>query len=734
MNNSVTIDGSNGKGTSTRFSISDARNSWILPNTGYKKQSVSLSYIAPFNKYIKINAKINYYHTGSDNIPNNGYSVHNPIYDLVWGFNVNSINDWKSEYFNNRFNYTNWLTGTGLVFPSSSSYNPYRTLYEETNSSNKDRALGNLALTFNLYKGLTLDLRSSVDATNEFRIQKKPYYTSGYPQGFYREQTIRFFEINNDFMLRYVKNDLIDNRLGMSFMFGGNSMSSNYYNYRITLNELGEEGVYNTTNLPTGFVPDLYNYRSKKAVNSLYGLASFSFDNSYYLDITGRNDWSSTLSKGYWSYFYPSIAGSMLLDQIFEFKKNVPWIDMLKYRLSWANVGNDTSPYSLDQYYSSSSYSGGYKLPGTITNPSIKPENVASWETGVAANLFDNRISFDIATYYSSTTNQIVSVDIDQITGATGMKINAGEITNRGLEISATLIPIKTKNFTWSFDANWATNKNKLVKLQDGWNPDEPLQTDMGTTIGSRVYIYSYVGQEMNVIYGRGYQRAPKGAFYLDSDGNKIDASGMILVNSSGYPILDNSPTTKIGKVNPDWRGGITQHFKYKNLTFSAIFTAQMGGHAYSVTNFSLSYQGKLKNSLEGRYDGLVINGVQSATDDYGSITYTKNTTVTPSIQTYYNTYVWNRDNVETNTFSTDFLKLREIRLEYQLPKKFCQYTKIIQNGSVSAYATNIFCITNFPQYDPEAAMLNGSDIHSGIEAMSFPMTRTYGFNFNLAF
>jgi len=737
-NNTVTIDGNNGAGTSTRLSVTNYKNRWILPNTGFDKQTVSLAFTSPVTNKIKFNTKINYYHKKSDNMPGGGYDESNPMYALVWGFNVNSINDWKDEYLKGRFNYQNWYNqgkdGMGLVYPSQAGFNPYRTLYEATSGSDKDRVFGNMGVTFDLMKGLTLDLRSGLDWSDEFRTQRRPFYTTDYVSGFYREQTIRETENNNDFMLRYTSPRLVNNKLAVSAMFGGNNRVNKYYNYKITLPQLGEEGIYNTANLPTGVNPDLYNNRSKKIVNSFYGTTSLNWNDMYYLDIVGRNDWVSTLSRGNWSYFYSSVSGSALLDEVLDLHAANPWVDMLKLRASWANVGNDTNPYSLDQYYSTTSYPGGYRLPGTIPDRLIKPENVESWEGGIEGKFFQNRVSFDVALYRSSGTNQIVSVDTDQISGATGMKINAGEITNQGVEVSVGLVPVKTKDFTWSFDVNWSKNKNKLVSLQDGWDPKQPLETDMGTTVGSRTYVYSYVGDQMHIIYGRGFQKAPEGATYIDGNGKQVSAVGMDIVNADGYPVLDASPTTRIGKVTPDWRGGMVQRLRYKNLTLSATFSAQMGGHAFSVTNFALSYQGKLKNSLEGRYDGLVHKGVNATANEDGTITYTQNTTVTNNIQTYYNTYMWARDNTAMNTFSTSFLKMREVRLDYQIPEWLLAKANIIHRVSIGAYATNLFCITKFPQFDPETGMLNGSNIYQGIESMSFPMTRTYGFNVQLSF
>ena len=737
-NNTVTIDGNNGAGTSTRFSVTNYKNRWILPNTGFDKQTVALTFTSPVTSRIKFNTKINYYHKKSDNMPGGGYDESNPMYALVWGFNVSSINDWKNEYFKGRFNYKNWYNqggnGMGLVYPSQAGFNPYRTLYEATSGSDKDRVFGNMDVTFDIMKGLTLDLRTGLDWSDEFRTQRRPYYTTDYVNGFYREQTIRETENNNDFMLRYTSPRLLDGRFTISAMAGGNNRVNKYYNYKVTLDQLGEEGIYTTSNLATGVQPDVYNWRSKKIVNSFYGMTSMSWKDMYYLDVVARNDWTSTLARGNWSYFYSSLSGSVLLDEVLDLHAGSPWIDMLKLRGSWANVGNDTSPYSLDQYYSNTNYPGGYALQGTIPNPLIKPENVESWEGGIEGKFFQNRLSLDVALYRSSATDQIFPVDIDQITGATALKINVGEIRNQGIEVSAGIVPVKKRDFTWSFDVNWSKNTNKLVSLQNGWDPKRPLETDMGTTVGSRTYVYSYVGEQMHVIYGRGFQQAPEGATYSDDKGKQVSAAGMDIVSADGYPMLDESPTRRVGKVTPDWRAGMVQRLRYKNLTLSATFSGQMGGHAFSVTNFALSYQGKLNNSLEGRYDGLVHNGVNAVKNEDGTISYAKNTTVTNDIQTYYSTYMWSRDNTVMNTFSTSFLKMREVRLDYQLPERLLSKANIVHKVSVGAYATNLFCITKFPQFDPETGMLNGSNIYQGIESMSFPMTRTYGFNVQLSF
>lgn len=739
-NNSVAISGSNGEGQNIRFSVTDTRNKWILPNTGFQKQAYAFSFETPVNKWIEFKTKVNYYRTDSDNMPMAGYHQTTVMYDLMWGYNSNAMSDWRNEYFEGRFNSINRNAtisenGNSLVFAGTGSYNPYRVLYEELNSTDKDRVFGNMGFTIHLTEGLTLDLRTGIDLGVELRTQRKPKMTFGWENGFYREQGLTNFEANSDFLLRYQK-DFADGRLTTTTAFGGNNMMYHYRSNTVQLDELDIDGVYHISNVPSGINPDPSNYRSYKMVNSLYGFMTLGWDDTYYLDITGRNDWSSTLSKGNWSYFYPSVAASVLLDQMFDFRNNVPAITFAKLRLSWANVGNDTGPYSLDQYYSAASISGGYTLPSVIPDPMIKPENVESWELGLDAKFLRNRVGFDVALYNSSTTNQIIALDIDPISGAGGMNINAGEINNKGIEVSLYATPVKTKDFTWDLNLNWAKNKNTLVSLHERIDPSQPIETDMGTTIGGRLHVYSYVGQEMHQLYGFALKRAPEGSFYTDTEGNQVDCSGQVILDATtGLPSVESTADHFLGKVNPDWRGGFSTSMRYKNFSLTALFSYQMGGNRFSVTNGILSYQGKLANSLEGRYDGIVAEGVNVvSTNEDGTAVCQVNNTVTSSIYTYYQAIVLDRYNGEAHTFSTSFLKFKEVRLEYSLPSALVQKTRVLQDASIALFATNIFSWDKWPQFDPEGGMMTGTNVFNGIEAGSYPMTRTIGMNLRLSF
>ena len=723
--NSLAVDASDGHGSSLRVSIKDTRNDWIVPNTGFTTQNFGVSAVSKRNKYIEAGVKLNYYRKNSDNLPVGGYSNSSPLKTLLWqpvsASARDAYNEWKSgrliDYYSG--------VDTSVKLINGSMDNPYFIVYDCLNTQSRDRVYGNASVTGHIIPGrLSVTLRSGLDFSSDFRTQCKPQYTHAYLDGMYREQTIRSMELNNDFLVSY--HDTFG-QLSLNASLGGNNMLYKYHNSRQTANMLEEPNVFILQNV-NGTL-DFANTRKTKSINSFYGLVSLGWRDMLFLDVTGRNDWSSTLAPGYNSYFYPSVSASVLLDEVFKLHDKAKWIDMLKVRGSWANVGNDTEPYQLwGAYANSSVFTGAYGLPGSTKNYTLKPENVESWELGFEGHFLQNRVSFDFAYYDSETTNQIINVPSDWATGASSMVINAGCVRNRGIELAARFRPVSAKNWRWDIDVNWSKNWNELVELAPGVNV---WQLNASNTIGSKVFIYAYPGGELGRIYGYGLQTAPEGAFYYDADGRKVDCSGQHIVDAAtGNPVLDATNLKDLGSIYPQWKAGLTTSLRYKGLTLTASFAASYGGRAYSLTNSILSYMGKLTNSLEGRYDGLVHPGVNVSADGVDS----PNSTITTDAVDYYNTVIYPRGNTESNVFDTSYLKLKELRVEYLLPRSLCAKTKVFQNVSLSFFVTNVFCITNFPQFDPEVASLSGSSLYRGVETGAYPMTRSYGFSLKLGF
>ena len=722
--NSLAIDASDGKGSQLRISIKDSRNNWIVPNTGFVTQSFSVSASSKRSKYIEASMKLTYYRKDSDNLPVSGYSNSSPLKSLLWQPVSASADDLYNEWANGDIVSYNSGNPDGIKLIDASLDNPYFVAYEHLNTMDRDRIYGNVSAVGHIWKDrLTLTVRAGMDMQDDFRTQQKPQYSHSYPQGMYKEQTVRSLEINTDFLLSYSQTF---GGFSLNASFGGNAMVQNYSNTSLFAEQLIEPNVFILQNVNGQL--NVKNSRRKKAINSLYGFISASWKDMVFLDITGRNDWSSTLAPGYNSYFYPSVGASVLIDEIFKLKDTQPWIDMIKLRGSWANVGNDTDPYNLLATYSNSGdFTGAYHIPSETLNYFIKPENVESWEVGLDFSFFKRRIAVDAAYYDSKTTNQIINVPSDWATGASSNLINAGCVRNKGIELSASFMPISTKDWSWNIELNWSKNWNKLVSLAEGVNV---WQLNSSNTCGGRVFIYAYPGQELGHIYGVGYERAPEGAYYINDLGEKINCSGEVLVNpETGNPVL-STEVKDFGSIYPKWKGGFQTTLRYKTLSLSASFAGSFGGKAYSLTNAILGYMGKTTASLPGRYDGLVHKGVNMNPDG----TFTENKTITTDIVEYYNLYALNRNNVETNTFDTSYLKMKELRIDYSLPQRICEKTKVLQGVSFGVYATNLFCISKWPQFDPEVASLSGSSLYRGVETGSYPMTRAYGFNIKLVF
>ena len=714
--NSVSISGNNGKGGSIRVSFTDVRNTWIVPNTGYKTQSFSASFAQKF-RIVELSGKINYYRKDSDNLPMIGYSTSSPTYTLLWSRNNLDVRWYEQEYRQGANLYPNALNNL--------SDNPYTQAYEQLNTMDRDRVYGNVSATFDIYKGLKLMLRTGLDMNREFRTRRKPFGTLSNLNGYFRQQNVENTEMNNDFLVTY------ERPLGkfhINVNLGGNSMYQESRVVTATADELLTEGVYNLANAKSGVITK--SQHTRKMVNSLYGLVQLSYDDCLFLDITGRNDWSSSLAPGHWSFFYPSVSASWVLTdtKALGLRDRMPWLTFLKLRASWANVGNDTSAYVINNYYSVTDFSSGYFLPTTWALYNMKPENVESWEFGLEAKFLRNRITLDAAFYNNTTTDQIINTPVDYSTGVSSKYINAGEIRNRGVELASRLQPVRTKNFNWDINLTWSKNWNKVISLAPGVD-------SWVISSGARGQVIATPGGTLGDLYGYGYAKAPAGSYILNTDGSRIDVSGQTVIDEHGYPMLASDQMVKMGNVQPDWRAGLSTSLKYKGIRLSATFAAQWGGMAYSLTNAQLSRQGKLTNTLYGRYGGVLHEGVVArGLDAQGNMVYNPNNTVTENVVTYYLDRVYSMNNVETSTFDTSYLKLRELRLEWTLPKKWITRTRILQDASVAVFGTNLFCWTNWPFYDPEVGTLNGASITRGFETASYPMTRTYGFNIKLSF
>lgn len=715
LTNSVAMSGKTDKG-SMRAAITHTKNEWILPNTGFTRLTASVSANQQISKYLRVNMNTSYTHRDIENTPALGYNSNSISYFLIFQ-NPNVDLDWLRP---------KWRTGKENVqqLQPYSTYigNPFVTLYESTNPAKKNSIVSNLSATVTFNRRLELMLRTGAQLSNDERQQRRPVSDVVFGNGFYKEQSIFDFETNNDALLTY--RDTYSNGLKLNVSLGGNMMYSRYKSLSASVVGLVTPGVYKLTNGASA--PHVVSNLKEKALNSIYSALNLSWKDIIFLDVTGRNDWSSTLPASSRSFFYPSVSTSVLINEFVQLPEQ---LSFMKVRGSWAQVGNDTEPYKTGLYYVAGDFPGSVTTPTTLFNADFKPEISTSYEAGMDLRMFNNRLGMDFTFYYNQTRNQIIDAPMDPTTGYTRATINSGNVRNRGYELQLTATPVQNKNFRWSTIVTWARNENKILSLAEGMDENQ-LIGSVGT-----VSVIGRVGGSTGDLWG--YKTA-------------CNEYGEPLIESNGLPAQSNE-LQYVGSAYPAWKAGFINEFTYKGVRVSIQFDGQYGGIVYSQAHHKMTEQGKLKHTLNGRLPGtqyymsaddpriaeagltpldgayMIAPGVVKNAD--GS--YSPNKKVV-TVEAYYKEQ-YRRANVETNSFDASYLKLREARVEYSFNKRLLRNTPF-QNLSLAVYGRNLAMWTKFPLFDPEAAALNGGSIVPGVEMGQLPSARNFGFNVNVTF
>lgn len=686
--NSITLDNSGDAG-SVRASLTHTDNKWIMPSMGFKRTTASINAGYKVSSKIRVSSVVNYTNKSSDNLPGLGYNNHSIAYFMIFQ-NPNVDLNWYRPLWRPGFE------GIDMIRPYSSFIdNPFAMTEAITNGLRSNQITGNLKVDAQLTPKLSLMVRTGINANQQARDQRRPWDINRYGQGFYQTQQVYSQEINSDFLLSY--RDAFDKgKFTFGASVGANAMSSQYDRTDNTLIGLVVPGVYKMTNGVSN--PLVATYDADKKVNSVYGLINLAYRDRVFLDLTGRNDWSSTLPQENWSFFYPSANLSLILSDMIRMPKA---ISFAKYRLSFAQVGNDTDPYRTNKYYNRSDFPSSAEAPTQLYNLHFKPEIATSIETGLDLGFLKNRLRIDASVYQTNTKNQILSVPLEHSTGFSSAILNSGEIRNRGLELVVTATPVKNKTFTWNTILTWAATRSKVMSL------DPRLGGKLSIMGSSSATLTAVEGEIASALYGLKFERSPEGK----------------IIYSNGLPVVTQVPQY-IGDTNPEWRAGLINNFTYKGFRLSATVDGQYGGILYSHSHHKMTEQGKLKHTLKGREEGWIVgDGVVQHADG----TYTPNTVkVRPA--DYYAQY-YRLNNTEANSFDASFLKFREVSLEYTLPSRWIART-FLQNVSVAVYGRNLAVWSDFPIYDPEVAtQAGGTGILTGVEVGQMPVPATYGFN-----
>ncbi|WP_452227490.1 SusC/RagA family TonB-linked outer membrane protein [Lacinutrix cladophorae] len=686
-----------------RLSFTDLRSESIIPGVNLDRQTVAVKLNFEPTQKTTFSTSISYTNATSDNRPSNGYGSENVNYSLVaWGprsLNINSLKNY-------------WQPGLEGVQQYSFNYtffdNPYFILYENTNSFDRDRVFGNLAIKQEFTEHFNLQVRTGMDYSSEKRILKRAYSSNRFQNGAYAEHDVFYREVNTDFLLNY-NNTFGDFKVDASI--GGNRLNQKESTKQSQTVSLAQPGIFNLNNAASPI--EVFQFTSEKRINSFYGIAKLGYKDFLFLDITGRNDWSSALATPFsvdgTSFFYPSASASFILSNVIELPKAVSFA---KLRASIAQVGNDTDPYQTSgAFISQTTFNSEptFSNQDFIPNANLKPESTTSYEFGADLRFLKDRIHFDFTYYHATTKDQIISLPIPISSGYEQQVVNGGKVKASGIEIIAGFTPIRNTNFKWNSTFNFAKNEATIEEL--------PQENGRLTLAYSRIYdsadqtVWFQVeeGGQIGDIYGTGYLKNDNGQFIIDDNGNFI---------------ADNN-LQKLGNYNPDFTLGWNNNFSYKNWTAGFLLDWRQGGEIVSRTSALGNVGGQLAETEYRPEEGIIAEGVTQSGQP---------NTVAISAESYYRQY-YDRNHEENNVYDASYLKLRQFSIGYTFNVK--DGFLGLKNGGdigISLIGKNLFAITENPHFDPEQLAVQGNGFISGVEDMSYATSRSFGLKASLNF
>jgi len=686
-----------------RLSIGNSEQRGMVPFTELKKFSVGVSGSLKLGERLTASVSLNYFNQDSDNIPISGYNNENPFQQFIWSarqVNFTDLRNWRDFPLAPD---NTAAAGTPLNWNHNFQNNPYWVLETNRNTFEKDRLIGNVDLTSQITDDLSLSTKLGVDSFSQFTTNRQAVGSNNAQDGSYAESQRRFEEVNASFLLNYNKNFSED--FGFSFSFGGNHMNRTYDAISGSLPALELPNLYNLSNLQTGSTANISNYHSDQQINSFYGYGQFSYKNMFFLDFTGRNDWSSILPVANNSFFYPSLTASVVLSDVFPVLKENK-INFLKVRGGWSKVGSTGAlgAYSLNQVFglNNSGFGNQASVPNTQYNPNLKAETVTGVEFGIDGKMFDNRLRFSATYYDQQSADLLVPIQVTAATGFTNVWDNIADMSNSGYELQLGGTIIKKQDFSFDIDVNFAQNNNEVTSL--GELETYVLGGQWGLSLEARP------GQPYGSLVGRDFERTPGGE----------------VIYENGLPLID-STNKIIGNIAPDWTGGATFSMRYKAFDFSTLIDAKIGGDVHSMTYSWGRYAGTLSETLIGRETGVVGNGVMSD----GSGGYVENNVVVSAKSFNQSSY---SNSVESSAiFDASYVKLRQISIGYTLPRKFIE-NSIVKSLKISVVGRNLAILhKNTPHIDPETGF-SASNGNQGQEFGQYPSARNIGFNINMKF
>ncbi|KFF03559.1 SusC/RagA family TonB-linked outer membrane protein [Flavobacterium reichenbachii] len=691
--NTITVTTGNEKAQGY-FSYTNTRAEGIVGGNQLDRHNLNLRLTSKLSDKLSLDVKTNYIVQDIDNLLRTGEeSIGTAVYLLPRSIKFDDYRNFEYTDAAGQLQKNYFLDESGA--PGGNPY--WAALRDDSRKDKRSRFIGLASLKYQFTNTLSLQVRAGLDQMTN-KSERNRYASAQFNNnlGSYSESYETVSEFNTDALLAY--NEKFGD-FSVSLNAGANTLQQ-------SSSSLGSGGVLSKRNyfaLSNVATISSTSTASEKQINSVYGFGQLGFRNYLFLDVTGRNDWSSTLPADNRSFFYPSVGISGVISDMATLPEV---ISFAKVRASYAKVGNDTDPYQTLNRYSYIGGNGGM-LYGqtTLANPNLRPEMSNSLEFGADVRFLRNRIGLDFTYFKTNTEDQIFYINTPESSSYSRKVVNGGEIENKGYEIVLTATPIETENFTWDITANYAAYKSKVKSILDD---REELVLGEGRLVRSKIV----QGGEYGDLYVKGFQRT---------------ADGQIILNAAGLPLATNSFDVLAGNFNPDWTAGLKNNFKYKNFSLSFLVDFRIGGEVISYTQARQAGLGVNEITLAGRDGGIIVDGVISNGDG----TYRQNTTSVTAEQ--YWTSVGQRTPIaEPFIYDATNIRLRELVFGYSLPKRLLTNTGFT-NIDFSLVGRNLFFFVNKAKYfDPEQGAGTGN--LQGIESFNIPSTRDYGVNVKFGF
>ena len=730
--NTVAIDNSSEFGT-VRLAYTNYNTTGLMPNSKLNKNNVLLNGTWNISDKLTIAASVDYIVQKATGRNSTGYNDNILSNMRQWAQTNLDYADQKQAYDLTGRNLT-WNYNAALNYPIYTD-NPYFQRYENYQNDTRTRTIAYASVNYKVTDWLEAYGRVAADSYSEFQEERRAVGSVATTFGVsrasqksgYMRRDNTFSEYNMDFMLNFKKK--IGEDFNINGLLGVNEMRQTNSSFANSTNGgLSVPDIYSIQNSVSA-LPFPLETIAKIGSRSQYASVSLGYKDFLFIDGTLRHDYSSTLPEGNNKYNYPGVSGSFIFSKLVD----PEWLSFGKFRLNYAQVGNATDYDRLiDTYVVNSPMNGANNaLPATKKNPDLKPERTKSWETGLEMNFFDSRLGFDLALYKTNSFDQIMAVPISQTSGYAFLNVNAGEIENKGIELSLNGTPVKAGDFRWDININWSKNQNMVVELySDPVSGNKITNLQLGSFQGG-VTLNATEGQPYGVIKGKDYT--------YDANGNKIISA------ASGLPVKSTTATEIIGNVNPDWNGGIYNSLSYKNLSLNFLIDMQQGGDIFSLDMYYGMSSGlypetaglnDLGNPVRdpivgdpGAYDaasgGYIIEGVNVS----GGVSTPNQTRVDATTADGWGYAV---EPQRAFVYDASYVKLREVSITYNFSTELLKKT-FIKGASLSAVGSNLWIMSkNLPYADPESGLAAGN--LQGYTIGSLPTTRDFSFNLKLNF